>query len=120
MRSAIKIVASVVLVLYLTYRVFTTFLIMPLVVEPQSLGEFYFVAIFVFALVIAALSFRASSSVVVSLAGLFASIAFLYWWVIVCRRAAPIWSDFCWLVVPEVCFAVAVVGRSLVSREPRS
>jgi hypothetical protein len=49
MRSAIKIVASVVLVLYLTYRVFTTFLIMPLVVEPQSLGEFYFVAIFVFA-----------------------------------------------------------------------
>ncbi len=117
MRSAIKVVASIVLVLYLAYRAVTTFLIMPLVALPWSLGGAYFVALFVFAVVIAVLSFRAGKYVVVPLAGLFAAIALLYWWVIVCRRMAPIWSDFYWGVVPEVCFSVAAVSRTLVSSE---
>jgi hypothetical protein len=114
-RSAIEVFANFVLIAYLVYRAFTTFLIMPLVALPWSLSGAYFVVLFVFAVAIAVMSFRGTGYVVVPLAGVFAAIALSYWWLIVCRGGAPIWSDFGWLVLPEVCFAAAAVCRSLAS-----
>ncbi|HZQ42418.1 MAG TPA: hypothetical protein VFA99_04165 [Acidobacteriaceae bacterium] len=44
----------------------------------------------------------------VALAYLLALASFAYWWFVICRNTKPIWSDFRWLIVPNLFFAVAV------------
>lgn len=114
-RSVVKSLANVILITYLIYRAVMTFMIMPLVVLPWSFGGAYFVAVFLLALGIAVWSFRSKTPLVLMVAGLFTGMAFFYWWVVICRRGAPIWSDFGWLVVPEICFSLAVVVKWFVS-----
>jgi hypothetical protein len=98
---------QVVMLAYLGYRAFTTFVIMPFLATLLSAGSLYFLELLFLAIVVTVLSFLKRDTLAVSLAACLCLISLIYWWAIMCRMGSPIWSDFGWFVVPEWIFGVA-------------
>jgi hypothetical protein len=103
--------SSAIILLFLIYRSFTTFTILPLVAYRWSFLNAYFCLVLVLAFGVAALSLTRHKSLAGLLAILVGSAALAYWWLVICHGAKPIWSDFVWFVIPEILFTSAVVSR---------
>ena len=116
MKIAILNLSSAVMVFYLLYRAFTTLVLLPFAGSLKSSTGAYFIALVLLAVGATALSFTKQKGVAALLASTVVSIAIIYWWVVICRASAPIWSDFYWLVVPEFCFALAGICKWVASR----
>jgi hypothetical protein len=119
MKSVIFSISSAVMVLYTLYRAFTTLVFLPFAGSLRSSTGAYYLALVFLAVGATALSFTTQKGLAASMASSVGPIAVIYWWVFICRTSAPIWSDFYWLVVPELCFALAGICKWAVSR-PRS
>src|ERR1019366_10203708 len=107
MKKILIALLSVGVVAYLAFRALTTFIFMPLAGSIWSLGALYFLVMFIAAAALSALSFIGNRRLATVLSGLYGSASLTYWWFIVCRASTPIWSDFQWLVVPDIGFSPA-------------
>ena len=111
MKNVLSGLSSAVMVLYSLYRACTTLVFLPFAGSLGSLTGKYFLVLVFLAVGATALSFTSWKGVAASLASSLGLIAAIYWWVFICRTSIPIWSDFYWLVVPEVCFALAGICK---------
>jgi hypothetical protein len=93
------------------YRVSTTLVFLPFTAPLWSSTGIYFVLLVLLAIGATALSFTRRKWVTALLASALGLIALSYWWVISCKAQAPIWSDFIWGVVPELCFSFAGICK---------
>lgn len=116
MKNIVAVLSSAVMVIYTLYRAFTTLVILPFSGSLKSSTGIYFLLLVFGAAGATALSFTKRRGIAASLAAVLGLVALLYWWVVICRTSVPIWSDFYWLVVPEVCFALAGLSKWMVSR----
>ena len=116
MRRPISVLATCIMIAYVLFRGFTTLLIMPLTSSFFSSGGIYFLLLLLAAVLIAVFSFKINSGTVAALSTALPLITLIYWWEIICKRAAPILTDFYWLVAPEICFSLAVCFRWLTSQ----
>jgi hypothetical protein len=107
MREPLAKLASSLMIAYLIYRGFTTLVIMPLVESFWSFDGLYFFGVLALAATGTWLSFTRHEIVSVFLALMVGCSGLSYWWVVMCRRATPIWSDFESFVVPEAIFFAA-------------
>jgi len=114
MKTILTGLSSAVMVVYVMYRAFTTLVILPFVASPLSSSGIYFLSTILLATLITGLSLTRRNRVAFVLASLLLFAALFYWWLVICRRSTPIWPDFFWFVVPETCFAIAVLCRWLV------
>jgi hypothetical protein len=112
--------SSAVMIVYTSYRAFTTIMILPFVASSGSSSSIYFVLLVLLAAGTTALSFTRRRGMAASLASALGLVALFYWWVVICRAFVPIWSDFFWLVVPEACFSLAGLCKWLVGRPQSS
>jgi hypothetical protein len=107
MRKGLELSLVAFMVIYVIYRVFVTFLILPLAGTLWSLSGIYFVVLVLMASASIVLSFKGRQALSVSLAVLVGLAGLSFWWFVICRSNHPIWSDFGWFVVPEVGFSLA-------------
>lgn len=115
MRLASRL-CQVVIIIYLGYRVFTTFAILPFVASPLSSSSLYFVAMLSLAIGITVISFLRRDALATVLAIVLCLAAFAYWWVAICRMSSPIWADFGWFVAPEIGFGIAILIRYMLTK----
>jgi hypothetical protein len=116
MRNILVGLSSTVMIAFTIYRAFTTIVIMPFVSSFGSASGIYSLLFVLLAAGITALSFTRRRGVAASLASALCFVALFYWWVVICRASVPIWSDFLWLVLPEVFFSLAGLCKWLVGR----
>ena len=114
MREHTVYAASWVMVLYTFYRVFTTLIFLPMA-GPTSGAVAYFVSLILLAIVSTVFSFTKHRSVAGALASVVAIEALSYWWFELARFRLPIWHDFGWFVVPELCFSAAGILKWLLA-----
>ena len=119
MKNTFSGLASAVMVVYTLYRAITTLVFLPFAGSLGSPTGIYFILLVLVAAGATALSFTKRKGVAASVASSLGLVATFYWWFVVCRASVPIWSDFYWLVVPEVCFALAGLCKWAVSRSRR-
>src|ERR1035441_3265603 len=96
---------------YLLYCAFTKIVILPFVTQGESSSTLYFAGLLLTATIIVGLSFMKHKRLAAFLAFGLATASLCYWWLIICHSYDPIWPDFGWFVVPEICFALAVTYR---------
>jgi hypothetical protein len=116
MKSIFSGLSSAVMIVYTIYRTITTLVFLPFAGSLGSTTGIYFLLLVLLAAGTTALSFTKRKGMTASLASMLGLVAILYWWFVICRASAPIWSDFYGLVLPEMSFALAGLCRWLVSR----
>lgn len=116
MKNIFAGLASAVMIVYTIYRAITTLVFLPFAGSLGSPTGIYFLLLVLLAAGTTALSFTRRKGMAASLASLLCLVAISYWWFFICRASIPIWSDFYWLVVPEVCFALAGLCKWMISR----
>ena|ERR1035437_2152790 len=117
-RKAAHVIGSIGVVGCLALQTLQSFIFAPL----AGAGTFYFLAIlglFVFAVSVAILSFLHRRKSAVSGAILYATFLSWLWWHFICKGSF-IQSDFEWLELPALLFAVAICMRSLADWPDRS
>jgi hypothetical protein len=116
MKNIVSGLAIAVMVVYTLYRTITTLVFLPFAGSLGSPTGLYFISLVLLAAGATALSFTKLKGLTALLASFLGLVAVIYWWVFICRASVPIWSDFGWLVVPELCFALAGLSKWVVSR----
>ena len=116
MKNLFSGLASAVMVVYTIYRAITTLVFLPFAGSLGSPTGLYFLSLVLLAAGATVLSFTKRKGLTALLASSLGLVAIIYWWVFICRSSVPIWSDFYWLVVPELCFALAGLCKWGVSR----
>ena len=113
MRSALAVLSLAVMVIYTAFRLFTTAVFLPLTATPSSdpTGYAYSLSLVILAITSTVLSSISRVKAAAGIAIIVGLASVLFWWIIVCNRSVPIWSDFNWFVVPEITFALAAVSR---------
>jgi hypothetical protein len=119
MKAGLAFLFSAGMVLYVLYRAFVTFLIMPLTTSFWSLNGAYFVVLVLIAVASTVFSLTRLRILGASLAVLVGLAALSYWWFAICRMTYPIWSDFGWFVAPELGFSLAGICRWIVEEPAR-
>lgn|SRR5271154_1727158 len=115
MRKAAAFLSGIALIAYVIYRAFTTVVIMPLVAGLFSSTGIYFGLLLLLAIGTSILSFTRYKGVAGLLSIALGVSALLYWWIVICGRTNPIWTDFSWFVIPEMFFVAAVLSRWLLT-----
>jgi Na+/melibiose symporter-like transporter len=99
------------LVLYVVFRAFTTLVIMPFAVAAWDPTSIYFLTLLMVTVLTTILAFTRLRGATAVLALVVTAASLCFWWLVICNRGKPIWSDFKWTVVPEVCFGCAALLR---------
>jgi len=116
MKNIFSGLSSAVMIIYMLYRVFITLVFLPLAGSLRGPTGIYFLSLVLLAALAIGISFTKRKIVAASLASSLGLVAIFYWWFFICRASVPIWSDFYWFVVPEMCFALAGFCKWVVSR----
>lgn len=116
MKTLFIFLSSMVMIAYIAYRGFTTFMILPFTEPLLSRDGLYFLVLVFAAAVSTVLSFTPRKGIAASLAAAVGIAALCFWGIVIFRSPWRTWSDFIWFVVPEGCFALAGVCRWWVDR----
>ena len=115
-RSSLDGLCLAVFFVYILFRLTTTVLIMPLAVSGLDTTSTYFIAILFLSIVTTIIAFTEYRLATAALAVILVALALVFWWIVVCKKGSPIWADFKWDVLPELCFACAAGMRWRLSR----
>lgn len=118
MKGLVVFISSMVMIAYVAYRGFTTFVILPFTEPLLSRDGLYFFLLVSAAAVSTVLSFTPRKGIAASLAAAVAIAALCFWVIAIFRSPWRTWSDFIWFVVPEGCFALAGLCKWWVDRPP--
>jgi hypothetical protein len=118
MKAAFAGFASAIMIVYTLYRFITTVVFLPLAGPRWGSAGVYFLMLVLLAVATTTLSFTRHKGLAAIVASALGPIGLAYWWFVICHGATPIWSDFFWFVVPEVCFSLAGICKWLASRPP--
>lgn len=117
MKDNATILASLIMVVYVLYRAFTTLVILPFTEPLLSSGGIYFLFLVLMAIGATALSFTGRNGISASLAALVGLLALGSWVRVI--FFAPAWtrSNLVWFVVPEICFCIAGLCKWWIRRQ---
>lgn len=116
MKSLFVVLSSMVMIAYVAYRGFTTFVILPFTEPLVSRDGLYFLLLVFAATVSTVLSFSTRKEIAASLATAVGIAALCFWVIVIFRSPWRTWSGFIWFVVPEGCFALAGVCKWWMDR----
>ena len=117
MKDIVAIFASLIMVVYVLYRTFTTLVILPLTEPLLSSGGIYFLFLVLIAMGATVLSFTRRKGIAVSLAAVVGLLALGSWVRVI--FVAPVWTrtNLVWFVVPEVCFCISGLCKWWIRRQ---
>jgi hypothetical protein len=118
MENIVATLASLIMVVYVLYRTFTTLVILPLTEPLLSLGGICFLVLVLIAIGATGLSFTRRKGIAASLAAVVGLLALGSWVRVI--FVAPVWmrSNLVWFVIPEVCFCIAGLCKWWIHRQP--
>jgi hypothetical protein len=116
MKNFLAVLSSMIMIAYVAYRAFTTFLILPLSEPLLSPDGMYFLLLVFVATVSTVLSFTSRNGLGASLAAVVGIAAFCFWVFVIIRSPWRTWSNFVWFLVPEVCFTLAALCKWWINR----
>lgn len=115
MKSLLVALSSAIMAAYVVYRGVTTVVFLPFTTSLFSPTGVYFLALSLVAAGTTALSFTRRKGIAAVLATIIGISALSFWGFVI---AGPwrTWSEFVWLVVPELCFLAAGLCKWWVAR----
>jgi len=112
--------ALVIMIGYLLYKGFTTIVFLPFAAGGSFGAYIYPVFVICLALACTVLSILRYQLAASCVAAVITIAAFSYWGFVISHGTKPIWSDFRWFVIPEICFAAATFGRSAFNQNHKA
>lgn len=120
MKNLLAVLSSVIMIAYVAYRGFSTFVILPFTEPLLSPDGMYFLLLVFVAAVSTVLSFTPRKGLAASLAAVVGIAAFCFWVFVIFRSPWRTWSNFVWFLVPEACFTLAGLCKLWIDRsKPR-
>src|SRR6185437_1696421 len=117
MKNLFLVFSSVIMVAYVVYRGFATFLILPFTESLRSPDGLYFLLLVFIAAVSTGLSFTPRRQIAASLAAVVGIAALCFWLSVIFRSPWRTWKNFVWFLVPEACFTFAGLCRYWAARD---
>jgi len=93
MRKVLELSLIALMVIYVIYRAFVTFVILPFAGPLWTLTGIYFVLLLAIATASIVFRFRKRQVLSMSLAALVGFAGLSFWWFGICQSHDPIWSD---------------------------